>query len=425
MVYQIMHQMHGGWEHHIRTPPTCLASDTDSRMFLQFDISYTLSGEEGLSRMLGFGHPDLLFLLRTGPVNTFVDCTFRIVPKGFYQLMIIMIYSAAHQTYVPVLYILLQNKKEQTYLRALTEAEFAANHYLRPKTVTCDFEIGLMNAILAKFPSAHLIGCLFHFKQAIRRKLIKDFKVPSDAVSFLCGEHGLMNILCSIPIEDIVPFGISYIRSKMNQYEAMYGDKLEQFWKYFTRTWLNQYDPNHWNIHSIVSQQVNEEDILINRTNNALERNNRTLNTHFPSAHPNMVNFVTTLRQEANNYVVQLRHIQQGHRAPNAHAAPTIYEVPAEYNTFRDNLINPPTDEESVTESETSVSSNNNVPLVEKRRRRQQRTSPTPMSPILESSQEDNNNDFSIEVEQQSDSDVSVRSTRSGRVPRAPKRYNR
>jgi hypothetical protein len=43
---------------------------------------------------------------------------------------------------------------------------------LKLSTVTCDFEIALINSVEKSFEGAVLIGCLFHWKQAIRRKLI-------------------------------------------------------------------------------------------------------------------------------------------------------------------------------------------------------------------------------------------------------------
>jgi hypothetical protein len=54
-----------------------------------------------------------MFLTRSGPVNTFVDCTFHSAPRGFYQMMVVMIFSASHLTYVPIFYVLLQEKTEE------------------------------------------------------------------------------------------------------------------------------------------------------------------------------------------------------------------------------------------------------------------------------------------------------------------------
>jgi hypothetical protein len=67
---------------------------------------------------------------------------------------------------------------------------------LEAKTKTCDFERALINAMNEQFPEKETpsVGCLFHFKQAIRRKLLQ-FKVPSTLISELINKDGLVNIL--------------------------------------------------------------------------------------------------------------------------------------------------------------------------------------------------------------------------------------
>jgi hypothetical protein len=52
-----------------------------------------------------------------------------------------------------------------------------------------------------------IIGCNFHWKQAIRRKLLS-FKIPRDIISELMGAHGLINILPLVPATDIELKGI-------------------------------------------------------------------------------------------------------------------------------------------------------------------------------------------------------------------------
>ena len=58
---------------------------------------------------------DCMYLLRYGKVPTFIDGTFYCCPKGFYQLMIIMVYDMGRKLYVPVWWVLLDNKTEATY----------------------------------------------------------------------------------------------------------------------------------------------------------------------------------------------------------------------------------------------------------------------------------------------------------------------
>ena len=52
-----------------------------------------------------------------------------------------------------------------------------------------------------------------------------------------------------------------------------------------------------------------EEDILINRTNNPLERYNRTLNEMLP-AHPTMAVFVEAIQGESRRFVDLLHDIK-------------------------------------------------------------------------------------------------------------------
>jgi len=47
----------------------------------------------------------------------------------------------------------------------------ATDQQLEPAEIVCDFEAALIQAVQVQFPNADIIGCLFHFKQAIRRRM--------------------------------------------------------------------------------------------------------------------------------------------------------------------------------------------------------------------------------------------------------------
>ena len=74
--------------------------------------------------------------------------------------------------YVPILYILMTKKTEEYYLHAIHCLMVVSDYKLKPNSITCDFERALMNAFRTKFPNADMYGCLFHFKQVLRRKMI-------------------------------------------------------------------------------------------------------------------------------------------------------------------------------------------------------------------------------------------------------------
>jgi hypothetical protein len=176
-----------------------------------------------MQRIIGWGHEDLIFILNGGPKFLFVDCTFSCVPKGFSQCLVIMMYDPASHLYMPVFHVLLQSKEENVYKHALHLCVTTANWKIDALSICCDFESGLINAIQHQFSRKPIIGCVFHWKQAMRRKL-KDNHIPQPIITTLMGPDGLMNILTQIAICDIENKGIPYIRSRCN-----YGEQKKTF----------------------------------------------------------------------------------------------------------------------------------------------------------------------------------------------------
>ena len=84
----------------------------------------------------------------------FVDCTFSICPAGFSQCLIFMIYEDSTHLYIPIFYVLLQSKHEVTYKEAVHQIIRATEYQIGASSITCDFEIGLYNAIHCYFPQA-------------------------------------------------------------------------------------------------------------------------------------------------------------------------------------------------------------------------------------------------------------------------------
>ena len=121
-------------------------------------------------RIVGFGNPYLFYYLSHAQ-SLFIDATVSIAPKPFYQCLAMMIFEETLQIFLPILYILMTNKSQKMYRNALEWVFKLSNRRINPKTVTCDFEQALMNAVDGIFPFSKIIGCFFHWKLAIRRKL--------------------------------------------------------------------------------------------------------------------------------------------------------------------------------------------------------------------------------------------------------------
>ena len=155
----------------LEIPPLCMVQDSNF-FFLQSNQTIINNDTQKIDRIVVFGNPSLFGLL-AGAVQHFIDGTFRICLSQFYQCLIIMVFDVQTAVYVPILYVLMTGKHENLYWHALHWVFVASNWKLDPFSVTCDFEKGLHNAIRGQFTNCILNGCLFHWKQATRRKRVE------------------------------------------------------------------------------------------------------------------------------------------------------------------------------------------------------------------------------------------------------------
>ena len=121
MIQRFRAEEFGNWQAVISAPPLSLASDSDERLFLQFNSSINIDDE--MVRFVGWANPNLIFMAQClDTCNLFIECTFYIVPKGFSQCLVIMVYHPVTKLYLPVFFILLQGKKYEVYFHAIGAA---------------------------------------------------------------------------------------------------------------------------------------------------------------------------------------------------------------------------------------------------------------------------------------------------------------
>ncbi|KAG3066372.1 hypothetical protein PI125_g23881 [Phytophthora idaei] len=191
----------------IENVPTRNVAEDDRRPFLQFNVVHTVGC--GQQRYVGFGHPDLVRLLRYSSSAIFFDGTFKMVPRPFTQCLIVMVKDPDVDVYAPAMYVLMDSKQQDAYWNALNYVIVQTDRLLEPATVTCDFERGLMNAITDQIPIVKTVGCLFHWKQALRRKMIEQ-RVPQNQIAAALAP-GVIDVLTIIPVDqiaDTVPISI-------------------------------------------------------------------------------------------------------------------------------------------------------------------------------------------------------------------------
>ncbi|KAE8985556.1 hypothetical protein PR002_g22609 [Phytophthora rubi] len=201
--------------------------------------------------------------------------------------------------------MLVEAKDEWTNWHALHRVRVLGKVQMTPRSITSDFEAALIKGIRDQFQGTSLIGCLFHWKQAIRRKLI-DLRIPANQIAEAMSP-GVIDVLTVIPIDEIRSKGIPYVMSIVNTKGA--ACIWASFWDYF-------------------------EMEMQNRINNPIESYNRRAKKAFGS-HPTLVVFVEQAKEEAKRYLELLDDISMRRRVAPPHADPVTLSIPPAYTAFR------------------------------------------------------------------------------------------
>ena len=81
-----------------------------------------------------------------------------------------MSFDAGLWIYTPVAWALMTGQTNECYWQVFNWITSVVQD-LDPSYIGVDFELAFFTNVSIHFPKTKLIGCLFHFKQAIRRKM--------------------------------------------------------------------------------------------------------------------------------------------------------------------------------------------------------------------------------------------------------------
>ncbi|CAF0758007.1 unnamed protein product [Didymodactylos carnosus] len=184
-----------------------------------------------------------------------VDGNFKVAPTSqaggtplFTQLF--SFFGLFHNKILPLAFVFFNGKSKKKYsklLRCLKDKAFALMMLFTPDKIVLDFETGLVPAIQDEFPLSEIIGCNFHFNQALYRNLqnlgLQQEYVDDEAVRkyfrMISGIPFLPTHLVQSTYDEVVDSTPLRIRHKM-----------QPFYHYFSNTWLNgQYAIEVWNVY--------------------------------------------------------------------------------------------------------------------------------------------------------------------------------
>ena len=135
---------------------------------------------------------------------------------------------------------------------------------------------------------------------------------------------GNLDMICLVK-HDQIEYCIDYIRAHVGEDSG----KWESFWKYFRKVWVNTYGVQVWNISHLV-----ESDLVIrNRTNNALERFNRTIKQKL-GMHPSLAKYVDGIKEISNDYVQRINDVREGRERQPQHLETRLGGIPDNFESW-------------------------------------------------------------------------------------------
>jgi hypothetical protein len=252
--------------------------------FLQKDI--TVNGE----RHLIFASQEQINLLQRTK-TWYLDATFQVVRKPFYQLFSVNAFlrSEDNLKQVPMITCLMSRRRKEDYIAVLKEFSLLVGES-RLERIVMDFEEAVWRAAKKVFPDVELKGCAFHFTQAVWRKIQESGL--QQAYTMDEGTHKLLRrvmALCMLPAQHIQAVGVDLL-------EGATTENLSHFSRYFKKTWLESsvWPPTAWSVYG-----------LSIRTNNDLEGWHYRLNKK-GKPQMNLYMLIQLLHSEAD--FVQITH---------------------------------------------------------------------------------------------------------------------
>lgn len=216
----------------------------------------------------------------------YMDGTFSYCTKFFKQLFTIHGFFNGH--YIPLVFCLLQDKREETYRLCLSKIYDLCKNYnlvFSPKEVVVDFEISIHNAVTQMWTNIKITGCRFHLTQSWYRQIqklgltqsYKDEK--SDVGKWLHYCFGLL-FLEPNEVEDFYFFELYEIKPQNTNLEK-FSDYL--FENYLTKE--SKFPPHVW-----ASASAD-----LNKSTNACESFHAHFNNSMYHTHPSIFIFVKEL----------------------------------------------------------------------------------------------------------------------------------
>lgn len=241
----------------------------------------------------------------------FVDGTFKPTPSIFYQTYVIMAkqFGGVH----PVIYALLPNKQQATYARMIglvKDLQPGAS----PEKISCDFELGAINAFKEAFPNAELLGCFFHLVKNMKKhlahmNLLSRYNTDAD----FSLQARMVTSLAFVPEGDLDD-AIDHLFDELP-------NELHPLLEWFEDSYLGRpqrrgrrrrnalFPPTLWSVYNRVLDGTD-------RTNNHAEAAHRRLQNEMSMDHPTIWKYIDALKKIQSGRDLYYEQLLSGQQPP-------------------------------------------------------------------------------------------------------------
>lgn len=271
--------------------PESLHKDLQGNVFFRFD-----SGVQDKSRIIIFSSEfKKKYFLQSEVL--LIDGTFKIAPQGFLQVLTIQ--SLLFGRVFPLAYVFMCDKKESSYAKVFSKLKTLLTT-LNPKYIITDFERALINSVVSEFPAAISNGCIFHFGQAIWKRIQALKQVKRYKLDKLYKQMVMMLLnLAFVPVEDVRNAYIVVKDWIVRKEIINSGDVLDYFETVYIGIFSTDliiikepmYELSFWNVYQRVFNNIP-------RTTNSVEGWHRSINQKAEIAHPNIARLITLIQDE-------------------------------------------------------------------------------------------------------------------------------
>ncbi|CAF1353075.1 unnamed protein product, partial [Rotaria sp. Silwood1] len=241
----------------------------------------------------------------------FIDGTFKIVPALFAQLVCIV--GIFEGQVVTLCYALVDSKHTDVYraiIRSLKEEAIKRGNVLNPNYVMTDFEVGLIKAISAEFPTTtHHVGCFFHHTQSVYRMIstlgLKTTYENVESVRDLCRK---LMAVALLPIDDVEDGYLEVLNQLTLETfsDTHVFNLMNDLMNYYDREWLRVIGKDMYCVYN-----------LDYRTNNNCEGMNNRISHKLVGAHPNVWKVLDMLVSEEFHTHQYVNQVITGRKRPS------------------------------------------------------------------------------------------------------------